>query len=122
MSLSGTITASRTLQSMFFSNISCSFRCVTVLIVLPVPVSAPLSHSPHDEWIKTKKRRQTTKRSVLADSSDLGIYGEDLGSDIDPGCFMCTAHGPLKGTEIACAQLNRSMVTDILTKLNFKEM
>lgn len=49
-------------------------------------------------------RRQTTKRSVLADSSDLGIYGEALGSDIEPGCFMCTAHGSLKGTEIPCAQ------------------
>lgn len=78
-----------------------------------LPVSASLPHSPHDEWIKTKKRRQTTKRSVLADSSDLGIYGEALGSDIHPGYFMCTAHG--KGTEIPCAQLNISMVTGILT-------
>lgn len=51
--------------------------------------------------------------SVLADSSDLGIYGEeDLGSDIDPGCFMCTAHGPLKATEIPCAQLGRDAAGD----------
>lgn len=98
MSLSGTITDSHTLQSMFFCYISRSYRCLTVPITLSVSVSASLACSPHDEWIKTKKRRQTTKRSVLADSSDLGIYGEDLGSDIDPGCFMCTALSPLKGT------------------------
>lgn len=59
--------------------------------------------------------------SVLADSSDLGIYGEDLGSDIDPGCFMCTAHGPLKGTEIPCAQLSRNMVTDSPSKQSHKK-
>lgn len=83
---------------------------------MPSPrVSVSLSHSPRDEWIKTKKRRQTTKRSVLADSSDLGIYGEALGSDIHPGYFMSTAHGPIKGTESPCVQLNISMVTDILT-------
>lgn len=39
------------------------------------------------------------RRSVLADSSDLGIYGEALGSDIHPGCFMCTAHVPSEGTD-----------------------
>ncbi len=109
---------SHTLQSMFFSYFSCSFPSVTVLYTPPsLRVSVSLAHSPHDEWIKTKKRRQTTKRSVLADSSDLGIYGEALGSDIHPEYFMSTAHGPSKGTEIPRAQLNISMVTDILTKL-----
>lgn len=72
----------------------------------------------HSEWIKSRKKErgreggeQPQRVSVLADSSDLGIYGEeDLGSDIDPGCFMCTAHGPLKATEIPCAQLGRDAV------------
>jgi len=49
------------------------------------------------------------RRSVLADSSDLGIYGEAPSSDIHPGYFMCTAHGSLKGTQIPCAQLNTAM-------------
>lgn len=30
------------------------------------------------------------RRSVLAHSSDLGIYGEALSSDIHPGYIMCT--------------------------------
>lgn len=91
--------------------------CYCYCTAPPRLVSVSLSYSPHDGWIKTRKRRQSTKRSVLADSSDLGIYGEALGSDIHPGCCMCTAYCPSKAAEIPCAQLNISMVTDILTRV-----
>lgn len=57
------------------------------------------------------------KRSVLADSSDLGIYGEALSSDIQPGYFMSTAHSFSKGTQIICTQLNISMWIGAPTKL-----
>lgn len=85
--------------------------------MLPPLVSVCLSHAAHDEWLKTKNERgRTMRRSVLADSSDLGIYAKSPSSDINPGYFMCTARDSLKGTEIPCAQLNTPMRTQQKTQ------
>lgn len=75
MSLSGAIMDSHTLQTMFFSYFSPrSLQSVAAAIPFGLCLYLILSHSPHVDWINAKKGRRSTRRSVLAGGSDLGIY------------------------------------------------
>lgn len=104
-------------------------ECVFLLLFLFFPLSACCCTTPwhlclycmflvphRDEWINTKKRRQTETSSVLADSSDLRIYGETRSSDIHPGYFIFTAHTTPKRYEDAMS-LNQVIGTLKLIKL-----